>query len=205
MSFLKKTAGLVLLALLVQGIFCEAAAGFYPKKRRKAAFNQGQSDVQLGIGFPSLIKPETDTLQIFGAVERKIFPPIQARYEYGVTDNIGIGALMGVAFSTVTITDNTDPDNVNGFKYTYYIAGARFAWHQPVKVDKLDFYGVAFAGASFTSVAPFGPSNPLDPYKKTFAWSVHAGASYYFLGTFGAFLEVGYGVAIANGGLTLKF
>lgn len=197
---------LLLLALFSFGVSFDAAA--YPsrkKKKKKTAFTQGQSTLQVGVGFPSLLKPEIDSFMYFGEVKRTAFPPIQLRYEYAVTGNVGIGGMLGYAASDVSITDNTDPDNINGFKYTFILLGARGAFHPSTKSPKFDPYVVGFAGLNITTTKPYGPSNPLETQKKIFAWSIHAGANYFFLEKIGAFLEVGYGVSVVNAGLTFKF
>ncbi len=197
-----------LLAILLASVFillsCDASA-LPRKKKKKTAFTQGQSALQLGAGFPSLLKPAVDSFMYFGEVTRNGFPPIQLRYEYAVTGNIGVGAMFGYASSKVTITDNTDSENINGFKYTYILLGARAAFHLPNKSAKFDPYVVGFAGLNLTTASPFGPSNPLETQKKIFSWSAHAGANYYFVGPLGGFLEVGYGISYVNAGVTFKF
>jgi hypothetical protein len=141
----------------------------------------------------------------FGEIKHKNFPPLQLRYEYAATGNIGIGAMFGFASSDVSITDNTDPENINGFKYKYILIGARATFHPTVKSPKFDPYVAGFAGLNITTVTPYGPNNPLETQKKVFAWSVHAGANYYFIDKLGAFLEAGYGVSYVNAGVTFKF
>ncbi len=199
-----RPATLVFLVLFVFGAVAEASA-HPPRKKKKTAFKQGQSTLQAGTGFPSLVKPNIDTLLYFGEVKRKLFPPIQLRYEYAVTGNIGIGGMIGYASADAEITDNTDPENINGFKYTYILAGARGAFHPSTKSPKFDPYVVGFAGLNLTTISPYGPSNPLEVTKKTFLWSLHAGANFYFVEKIGAFAEVGYGVAVVNAGVTFKF
>jgi len=204
MSFLRRSAFLLFLSFFVSGLLCELSAA-PAKKKKKRAFLQGQSSTQAGVGYPSLIKPNTDTLMYFGTVEKKASPPFFVRYEFGVTDNLGVGGMIGMAFSEATYTDNTDPDNVNGFKYSHFISGLRAAWHFTIKSPKFDPYAVGFVGANLTKISSFGPSNPLEVSKKVFLWSVHVGANYYFLDKIGAFAEVGYGISVANAGLVLKF
>lgn len=195
----------ILLALIFTFLSFDASASPKRKKKKKMAFTQGQSSLQAGIGFPSLIKPEIDSFMYFGEVERSKFPPVQLRYEHAVTNNIGIGMMLGYSKSKVTITDNTDPENINGFNYTYLILGARGAFHLNANSPKFDPYLVGFGGLNLTTTSSFGPDNPLETQKKIFIWSIHAGANYYFVGPLGAFLEVGYGVSIVNAGLTFKF
>lgn len=204
MRFPRKTV--LLVAVLVAGVLCPAHAfTLTKKKKKKTAFTQGQVDLQAGAGFPSLIRPVTDTLLWFGAVTRKASPVFQARLEYAVTNNLGVGLLLGMATSKTTYTDNTDPDNINGFKYSSFIAGGRAAFHLPVKSARFDPYAVGFAGINLMKATPFGPNNPLETDKKVFLWSLHAGANVYFTDKIGAFLELGYGMSVVNAGVTFKF
>lgn len=198
-----KKFGIILfyITFMLNSVHVSATEG----KKKMKLFEQGQSDLQLGIGFPPLVKPPVDTFLYYGTVVRKTFPPIHLRYEYGVTDNIGVGGLITFSKSKLTYTDNTDPENINGFDYTYFMVGAFATWHQPIGVSKLDPYARLFSGVNITGASPFGPANPLDASKKTFLWSVHVGANYYFMEKLGAYVEVGYGVSIANVGVILKF
>jgi hypothetical protein len=202
---------LLLMLFVIPGIAIDASAETQKKRRKKrkkkeTAFMQGQSVIQAGVGLPSLIRPETDTLLYFGEVKSTGSPMTQLRYEYGVTDNLGVGLLMGMSFAKVHYTDNTDPENLNGFDYSYFVAGARASWHQPMKSSRFDPYAVAFLGTCISRITAYGPSNPLEGAKhKSFLWSVHAGANFYVIKHLGVFAEVGYGVSVFNTGLTLKF
>jgi len=137
------------------------------KKKKKTAFTKGQSALQLGVGIGSFLQPQTDTLLYFGTVKRKAFPPLQLRYEYAVTDNIGIGGMLGFASSKVTFTDNTDPENINGFKYTFILAGARASFHLKTKSPKFDPYLVGFAGLNLTTIL-LSPKQPTGNAEENF-------------------------------------
>jgi hypothetical protein len=183
-----------------------STSAFFAEKKKKArAFEQGQSSVHAGAGMPSLVKPKTDSLLIYGEVERKSLIPIYLRYEYALTDHIGLGAVAAYSNAKVTVTDNTDPDNVNGYNYTYLIFAARGAWHQDLAVERLDAYGVLTLGFNITSAEAFGPSNVFEPYKKAFIWGVHVGANYYFTDNIGIHAEAGYGISIFNAGVSVRF
>ena len=200
-----RRAHIVLIILLLAG-FINPVYSALPKKKKKGAFKQGQSDWQLGMGFFSFMKPKTDSLLYYGIVETKAVPPIQIRYEYALTDNIGMGGMIAMAFAHVKVTDNTDPENINGIDYSYFMCGARFLYHYPLQSEFIDPYVASTIGITLTGSSPYGPSNPFETYKKTFLWGIHAGANVYFLEDFmGAFLEVGYGMSVMNAGLTFKF
>jgi hypothetical protein len=168
------------------------------KKKKKAAFEQGQVSFSVGAGFPSQIRPDTDTLRYFGTLELKTQPVYFLRGEFGVTDNIGVGGFIGLGLCKATYTDNTDPENINGFKFTSFVIGARPAFHLPMKSEKLDVYVAGIIG--FNAVS----KKPIDIEHKKLVYGGHVGANFYFLDKIGAFAEVGYGMAIVNAGIVLK-
>lgn len=207
MRSLRKIAALVLLFLLCP---CLVFAGDDDqlkkrrKKKKKTAFEQGQFDLQLGAGLPSLVSAETDTLKYFGDLKIKSQPVYQFRGSYGILSNVSVGWMMGLTFSQAEYTDNTDPDNINGFKFTAFVIGARAAYHHLVTSEKFDPYVAGFAGFNAMSTKPYGEDNPIDIEHRKFLWSIHGGANFYFLDKLGAFAEVGYGVSYVNFGITLK-
>ena len=117
-----------------------------------------------------------------------------------------MSGVIAMANSHVKVTDNTDPDNVNGFDYFYFLFAGRFSYNLKMESEFIDPYVVSTVGFTLTGSSLYGPSNPFAESKKTFLWGIHAGANVYFLPDFmAAFVEVGYGMAVLNAGITFKF
>lgn len=157
--------------------------------QRNRGFKEGQSDVNVGIGFLSI-----------GLLGDVSVPPLSLSYEYGITKNIGVGAYVGYTASTnngVSLFGITSPS----VDYTYFIVAARGSYHFKW-IDNVDTYAGAMAG--YNSITVSSESGTNDTGSPIFS-SVFGGARYHFTKNLGAFLEVGYGVAAINLGLTAKF
>ncbi len=174
-------------------------------RKSESAFQKGNVLLSGGIGFPALFVPNTDSLLIYGSLEKKNSLPFYFKGEYAITDNIGAGLMFALNSSKVTVTDNTDPTNVDGFDYSYTTIALRAAWHQNLNIDNLDAYGALMAGLVSTGPKPFGPYNYFNSDKKTFMWGIYVGANYFFIPLLGVHAEVGYGFSVANVGITVKF
>jgi hypothetical protein len=134
----------------------------------------------------------------FGTGKTSI-PPVSASFEHGFTDKISAGALVGFAGSKEVVGAYT-------FKYSYIIIGARGSYHF-YNTDKIDAYGGALLGYNIGNSKVEGPAGGLISPSKVggVVFGAHVGARYYFNDQIGAFAEVGYGVALLNLGLAVKF
>ncbi|HOI32290.1 MAG: outer membrane beta-barrel protein [Bacteroidales bacterium] len=157
----------------------------------QAQFEKGQVDANIGIGLGATFA--TGTLDL---------PPVSLALDFGVSDNLSIGAYLGYSASK---------EDFSGFganyswKYTYMIAGARGAYHFDL-ADQLDTYAGVMLGYNIASVKYDGPgASPASPKAGGIAYAGFAGARYHFGDTFGIYAELGYGIALLNAGLTLKF
>lgn len=122
-------------------------------------------------------------------------PPLSASFEVGVVDNIiekgviGVGGFLG--FSSYKWFD---------YRLTNIVIGPRGTFHYPF-VDKLDTYGGLMIGYNiYSDNDPFGSNNFGGLVS---SWFI--GGRYYFSDSFGAMLELGYGVFNINLGVALKF
>jgi hypothetical protein len=96
--------------------------------------------------------------------------------------------------------------------WNYYMVAARGVYHWDVLNSKnAEVYGGVIIGMRF-QIHNYETNDPdnLDPYAYTQsfiypAYSVFAGARWYFVKNFGLFAEVGYGISYINGGLSIKF
>lgn len=152
-----------------------------------AQYAQGQSDINLGVGFVSS----------FGL-------PISVSYDYAYSDKISIGGIFSYASSS-------EDFGFGGFayswNYTYMIVGARGMYHFDF-VDNMDTYAGVLLGYNIAS-AKFDGDPALEalvtePSVGGLAWGITAGARYHFTDNLGAFAELGYGVSVINVGLTYK-
>jgi len=130
-------------------------------------------------------------------------PFIALYYENCVKDNLfdeksslGIGGMIG--HTSVKWSDN--------WKHSNTIIGVRGALHYAF-VDKLDTYTGLMLGYDIFSTkyySSYGGGN-YSGASSGLAFSWFLGARYYFTETFGAFAELGYGAAVINLGVALKF
>lgn len=124
-------------------------------------------------------------------------PPIQGIYEYGISEDISIGGILGYAASSQTYT------NFGKVDFSYLIFGGRANYHFETG-EKFDPYGGATLG--YYNVGFKDNSGYLgDVASSSIIYGVQLGANYYFSNKVGAWAEVGYGVGILNLGVTFKF
>ena len=167
------------------------------------AQSKGDNVVGLGIGFGGNLYT--------GSGYTSKFPAISVYYERCIVDNlwdekssIGVGGMLGYTSAKW----ETKYDSYKyGWKYTDFIIGARGALHYAF-IDKLDTYtglmlGYDIVSAKETGNHPSGFNYSANGSALTWSWFI--GARYYFTDSFAAFAELGYGVAIFNVGVSLKF
>lgn len=97
-------------------------------------------------------------------------------------------------------------------KWSHFMVAARAAYHWDVlNFENAEVYGGVIAGLRFQihSYETNDPDNK-DPYSYTNsfvypAYSLFAGARWYFAKNFGLFAEAGYGISYITGGFSIKF
>lgn len=114
--------------------------------------------------------------------------PIQLSYELGVTDKIGVGALVGFASQSIAT-----------YRYNYIIIGARGNYHHQF-IDKLDTYGGLTLGYQAITITPTLPGGTAG---KLFL-AGQLGGRYYFTDKLAASAELGYGIGYLNIGVAYK-
>lgn len=179
------------------------------------AFEQGKSYVSLSYGYE--IFNITNILGDFAAangadVKTKKFGPMSLKYEYAISDKIGIGASFGYTNTSI----NGSYDSTDNKTYTYKIATnkitakARLNWHL-ADHDKLDPYiGFGFGYKSFSGSSTSSDPNVADEKNVNLAllpvsFEATFGIRYLFTPSFGAFGELGIGHGVAHIGLVGKF
>jgi hypothetical protein len=101
-------------------------------------FEQGGKYLHFGIGFGS-------PYALSGA--KMGLPPVHTSLEIGVTENIGVGGLIG--YNTAKYESSFLSDTYT-WKYSYLLIGARGAYHF-VNFDKADVYAGAMIGYNVVS------------------------------------------------------
>jgi hypothetical protein len=123
--------------------------------------------------------------------------PIQVSYEKAITDNIGVGGLVGFA------TKSTDLVGYK-YRYTYLLFGARANYHYQF-IEKLDTYAGLTLGYNVASfkITPSYPGSTATAGGGIFL-AGQIGGRYYFTENLAASLELGYGIGYANIGIAYK-
>ncbi|MBL7871962.1 MAG: hypothetical protein JNM78_10150 [Cyclobacteriaceae bacterium] len=157
-------------------LFCLVGVICLFSLRVNAQYAQGDKLLNLGIGVNSYYS---------GGI------PFSASFEYGVTDEISVGA--GLDYLNYNYKSS-------GYKYGFSILyfGARGSYHfnelLNLTIEELDLYGGASLGfRSFSWKDDFNNSGLGNSYGNGVFFGIHAGARYYFAPSIGGFLEVGAG------------
>lgn len=127
-------------------------------------------------------------------------PPVSVGLQFGLTDKISVGGIVGYAGSKY---DFGFFGKSYEWKYSYIIVGARGEYHFMEPSDKLDAYAGATVGYNVVSVTE--PSNlGLGVSYSAAASSIligfHVGARYAVGNNWGVFGELGYGIGYVTAG-----
>lgn len=181
--FMKK-----LLTFLFAGILSISASA--------QSFNEGDKIVQVGIGVGS---------PFYAANTSMVLPPMHISGEYGFSDKIGIGGLIGFAASKY---ESTLFGGSYSWSYKYLIIGGRGSYHF-YNTDKIDAYGGVMLGANIASAKFESDIEGLEqwvtePKAGGVAYGFYAGGRYYLSDKMAVFGEVGYNIAWVSAGLSFK-
>ncbi len=122
---------------------------------------------------------------------------------------IGIGGYLGYAHDKEEISEQ---GITAGCKYNDIIIGVQGNLHMQF-VDRLDTYAGAMIGYEIVNANNYGRSDDpdfdyshsIDVNGSGMTFSLHLGARYYLTDNLAANVELGYGVAFANIGLSYRF
>ncbi len=127
---------------------------------------------------------------------------------------LGLGAYLGFQHEYYEYDYNNSFNNSYYYHHSwnYYMVAVRGAYHWDVLNSKnAEVYAGVIIGMRF-SVHNYTTNDPdnKDPYSYTQsfaypAYSVFAGARWYFVKNCGLFAEAGYGISYLNGGFSFKF
>lgn len=177
------------------------------KVNAQAAFEKGKSYASLGYGLTlfKAAKLLTITANELG-MKSNYFGPLLIKYEYAVSDKIGIG--MSFGYTTVGVSATDDSNYTYKFKYNKLTATPRVNFHLGGENEKLDPYigfGLGYKKVSYslTTNNPDVPQIKIPGFPSSFEASV--GCRYIFTPNVGAFIEVGAGHGYTQFGLVAKF
>ena len=188
-SIFKKVAIIAIAAVTMSGL----------ANAQSPSFVKGDNVVGLGIGFGGNLYT--------GSGYKNKMPAISVYYENCIKDNlwddkssIGVGGMLGYTSAKWEYMNY-------GWKYTNFIIGARGTLHYEF-VDKLDTYTGMMMGYNIVSSKKIG-DHPAgwggNENASAMTWSWFLGARYYFTNNIAVFSELGYGVAVFNVGVSIKF
>jgi hypothetical protein len=150
-------------------------------------FENGASYFHAGIG---ILSPYTYSGAKMG------IPPVHVSFEKGVTENIGVGALVGYTSAKYESSFLTDSYSWN---FSYALIGARGAYHF-TNFDKADLYlggmlGYNIAKAKFESTDPDLAQYVTEPKVGGVVFGGFLGARKSVTDNLTLFGEVGYNIA----------
>lgn len=124
-------------------------------------------------------------------------PPLQVRYDHGITENISIGGVVGFAGSKYDYPGGK-------LKYSYLLVAARGNYHFDINVEKLDLYaGLTLGYNNVTSKYTGAGGFKADGSSVLFGAQV--GANYYIKENLALWADLGYGLGYLNLGVAFKF
>lgn len=134
-------------------------------------------------------------------------PPIAASFEVGILDNvfdekssIGVGGYLGYTSAKWELGGY-------GWRYSDFIIGVRGSFHYQL-IDKMDTYTGLLLGYDIVRATEIGDHtlwSGSSALSSGLAWSWYVGGRYYFNDKFAGLVELGYGIAYFNIGLSIKF
>lgn len=167
-----------------------AVTAFVPAYAQQ--FQTGTGAANLGVGFGTALN---------GLSTGR--PAISVSYERGLWNAgpgvISLGGYVGNTGFTYKAQDYTQ-------KWNYTVVGARGAYHYNgfTSVPKLDPYGGLMLGYNIVKYSTTGEYTGVNNYGSGVGYSLFVGGRWYFSENIAAFAELGYGISVANIGVSFK-
>ena len=155
-------------------------------------YNQNGKALNIGLGFG-----------FAGASGDATIPPVSVGMQFGMTDKISVGGIVGYTGSNEKL-GYYDWE----YDYSYILIGARGEYHFMEPSNKLDAYagltlGYNVASASFKGKSVYG-INPPSASAGGLFYGFHLGARYALGNNWGVFGELGYGIGYITAGAFLR-
>lgn len=164
-------------------------------------YQKGQIDAQLGIGLISTLNLALNEVAGSSIAEFKWTTlPVQFSVDYGYNDIFSVGGYFGYAASTLYI------DGLENEFDKYTIIGVRGLYHVPFS-PKFDTYAGGMLGIIALNAKQYDYLTGTDYTNKSTraGYQIILGARYRFNEHLGVYTEIGYGIAVLNLGLNIKF
>lgn len=197
---MKKIFQLFTITALFTVLSLNAYSQEFVKGTKMLSFGLGLGDRYLGSGYNMVV------------------PPIQANFDYGITDklgigHIGIGGLIGFSANRYRWRNGFFFNDDFEYRYTNLTIAARGTYHFVLDVKGLDLYGGVILGYNISSVKVNYPAGYVKngfygEYENSYGGPIgglFGGARYMFNDKFGIYGELGYAVSYLNVGVTFKF
>lgn len=197
--------------------FCMLLTALTFSNLRGQIFDEGKSFVSVGYGiggFSNIFLNISDNLDGTDIISKN-FGPIYFKYEYGISEKLGIGIVVANSNNSFTSL-NSYVDNTGITRnYTEKVSRnntsimARLNWHFGEN-DRFDPYfgfgmGYRFGGWKYTVSDPAAGINESIPALIPFGFELTTGARYFFTDNFGIYGEVGLAKSVVQFGLTANF
>jgi len=186
------------------------------KNSSAQAFEEEKSVASLGYGFGTFIGAIANTFEQEEGYSFSTFGPMYAKYEYGISDNMGVGLNLAYVQYTFQFRYVGDYDSFgNPIKYTEedkfssFSGLLRINWHFGDN-DKLDPYygiGVGYRTGTWTTTSNDPDGTFSESYETLFPFGFETtfGVRFLFSDNFGAYLEAGAAKSVIQVGLCGKF
>jgi opacity protein-like surface antigen len=180
------------------------------------AFQQGKSSIQLGYGFGNFSQAYFQTYETNYPDEfsYKGTGPFFVKYEYAVTDKIGLGLNIAYIGAEVSYVDKGHVTTSGAFykqtitwTSTSFLARMNLHFGDNEKFDPFWGFGMGYR----TGTYKYDDNDPnYDNSEKAksiipFGFETTVGARFYFTDNIGIYAETGLAKAVFQGGITLNF
>ena len=168
------------------------------------AFSQGTSTLTAGYGVGNLAKTWFKTYESFGGYKATGMGPFHLRYEYGVSDRIGLGVSVNYVSYGAKWEDMGDTYEIGASSWNVL---GRMNWHFATG-EKLDPYWAVGVGYNSTTWSTKSTDEGYDFSLKSplfIGFESVVGLRYYFTDNIGLYAEVGFSKSLAQAGLAVKF
>ncbi len=192
---MKKVSILVILLICIYSVNLFAQESVGKTAEYPITFQSGEKIVQAGLGF--------GMMGVYGDV---VIPPISVSVDIAKEIEgfpVSFGGIIGLSKSEYDWTYLYSDEYK--WTYTYFLLGARAAYHLKMKSEKIDPYGGIMLGYNIVSVKE--PSNyPVGYSAKSsyMMYGFYGGARYFFNPKMAVYAELGYGFGYLNLGISYK-
>ena len=168
------------------------------------AFEQGTKVVSVGYGFGNLSKALFKTYESMGGYNYTGMGPLFAKFEYGVSDKIGLSLNIAHMGSNVKYGTGTDQTEISANNTSALL---RMNVHFS-NSDKLDAFWGTGVGYRFGSWKVKNQDAGVDesvPNLLPLGFETTVGVRYFFVEHIGVYAEAGLAKAVVQFGLNAKF